>query len=428
MCMKVLMLGWEFPPYISGGLGTACYGLTRGLSTLGTEITFVLPQSVACAAARNITLMSAESPKLKNVTFRSVGVHLYPYANPGEKLAPVGARGDSLSKSLKKIQSKTGKSMSISNPPAIAHYGGDMFSQVHRYAQLVREIADSEEFDVIHAHDWMTYPAAIAAAEATHKPLVVHVHSTEYDRSGQNVNDRICHIEWEGMSRADRIIAVSRYTQRICINDYRIDPRKVQVVYNAIQPFSVQNNGSKDDDGDKVVLFLGRITMQKGPEYFLFAAKKTLEVIPKVKFIMAGSGDMLHRMVNLAAELGIGHKVHFTGFLQGNDVDRMYRMADLYVMPSVSEPFGIAPLEAISRDVPVMISKQSGVSEVLGHALKVDFWDVDEIANKMIAVLRYPALHKTLRQNGSSEVKKFNWTDSAKGCIDVYNSIMGKAS
>jgi glycosyltransferase involved in cell wall biosynthesis len=426
--MKVLMLGWEFPPYISGGLGTACYGLTQGLSALGTEITFVLPHSVACAATHNVALMSDESPKLKNVTFRSVGVHLYPYVNPGGKIVPVGAQGALSSKSLEKIRTKTSRHVSVSSPPTFAHYGGDMFSQVHRYAELIGKIADAEDFDVIHAHDWMTYPAAIAAAELTHKPLVVHVHSTEYDRSGQNVNARICHIEWEGMNRADRIIAVSRYTQRICINDYHIDPRKVQVVYNAIQPFSIQSNCSKDENDDKVVLFLGRITMQKGPEYFLFAAKKTLEVLPKVKFIMAGSGDMLHRMVNLAAELGIGQKVHFTGFLQGSDVDRMYRMADLYVMPSVSEPFGIAPLEAISRDVPVMISKQSGVSEVLGHVLKVDFWDIDEMANKMIAVLRYPALHKTLRQNGSSEVKKINWTDSAKGCISVYNSIMGKAS
>jgi glycosyltransferase involved in cell wall biosynthesis len=426
--MKVLMLGWEFPPYISGGLGTACYGLTQGLSALGTEITFVLPHSVACAVANNITLMSAESPKLKNVTFRSVDVHLYPYANPGGRLAPVGAQGTSLSKSEKKIQTKIGKHVSVSSPPGIAHYGGDMFSQVHRYAELVSEIAEGEEFDVIHAHDWMTYPAAIAAAELTHKPLVVHVHSTEHDRSGVNVNDRIYHIERKGMHRADHVIAVSRYTQQMCVEHYNINASKIQVVYNAIQPFSIQHNGAKDEADRKTVLFLGRITMQKGPEYFLLAAKRTLEVVKNVRFIMAGNGDMFHRMVYLAAELGIGHKVHFPGFMQGDDVDRMYRMADLYVMPSVSEPFGIAPLEAITHDVPVMISKQSGVSEVLGHVLKVDFWDIDEMANKIIAVLKYPALHKTLRQNGSSEVKKFNWTDSAKRCIDVYKSVMGKAS
>ena len=427
--MKVLMLGWEFPPYISGGLGTACYGLTKGLSALGTEITFVLPHSVACAVANNITLMSVESPILKNVTFRSVDVHLYPYANPGGKLAPVGAQGSPLSKSKKKLQNKDSKHVNVSSPPTITHYGGNMFSQVHRYAELVREIAEGDdEFDVIHAHDWMTFPAAIAAAEVTHKPLVVHVHSTERDRSGTNVNEQIYHIEREGMYRANRIITVSRYTQRMCIDNYSIDAGKIQVVYNATQPFSIQQNGAREENDYKTVLFLGRITMQKGPEYFLHAAKRTLEIVKNVRFIMAGSGDMFHRMVYLAAELGIGHKVNFPGFMQGDDVDRIYRMADLYVMPSVSEPFGIAPLEAITRDVPVMISKQSGVSEVLGHVLKVDFWDIDEMANKMIAVLKYPALQKTLRQNGASEVKTFNWTDSAKRCIDVYKSVMGKAS
>jgi glycogen(starch) synthase len=420
--MKVLMLGWEFPPFISGGLGTACYGLTQGLSQLGTEITFVLPHEVAAGAAHNVTILGAGALGLKNVRFRPVNVRLYPYASAGAKMRPVGAKSNPHSKS-----GKARKYAGVSSPPAMAHYAGDLFSQVHRYEELVCDVAAEEEFDVIHAHDWMTFPAAMAVAEMTRKPLVVHIHSTEKDRSGQNVNDRIYDIERAGMHRADRVIAVSRYTQRICTDDYCVDPRKIHVVYNAIQPLSI-HHWPKDENGGKVVLFLGRITMQKGPEYFLFAAKRALEFVENAQFIMAGNGDMFYRMVNLAAELGIGHRVHFTGFLQGDDVDRIYRMADLYVMPSVSEPFGIAPLEAISRDVPVMISKQSGVAEVLGHVLKVDFWDVDEMANKMIAVLKYPALQKTLRQNGSSEVRKFNWTDSAKGCIDVYKSVVGKAS
>jgi glycogen(starch) synthase len=420
--MKVLMLGWEFPPYISGGLGTACYGLTQGLSQLGTEIIFVLPHEVAAGAAHNVKLRSWEG-KLKNVSFRPVQIRMYPYANPGGKISPVGARGNPHSKS-----SKVGKYANMPAGGNVAHYSGDLFSQVHRYAQLVCEVAAEEDFDVIHAHDWMTFPAAMAAADMTHKPLIVHIHSTERDRSGQNVNDRIYHIEREGMNRADRVIAVSRYTQRICTDDYYVDPRKVHVVYNAIQPFEVQHHWPKNGNDSKVVLYLGRITMQKGPEYFLFAAKKTLELMDNVKFIMAGTGDMFHRMVHLAAELGIGHRVLFTGFLDGDEVASVYRMADLYVMPSVSEPFGIAPLEAISNDVPVMISKQSGVAEVLGHVLKVDFWDIDEMTNKMVAVLRYPALQKTLRQNGSTEVKKFNWTDSARGCINVYRAVMGTAS
>lgn len=422
--MKVLMLGWEFPPYISGGLGTACYGLTQGLSQLGTEITFVLPHEIAAGAAHNVNLLGAGSLGLKNVHFRPVNVRLYPYANASGKIQPVGAK---TTQAGKKKFAKALKYSGISSPPSMSHYAGDLFSQVSRYAQLVSEVAVEEEFDVIHAHDWMTFPAAIAVAQVSHKPLVVHIHSTEKDRSGQNVNERIYRIEREGMHRANKVITVSRYTRRICIDDYAVDPRKIHVVYNAIQPLSI-HRWSREENDNKTVLFLGRITMQKGPEYFLYAAKRTLEFVKDVKFIMAGSGDMFHRMVNLAAELGIGHKVHFTGFLQGDDVSKMYRMADLYVMPSVSEPFGIAPLEAISNDVPVMISKQSGVAEVLGHVLKVDFWDIDEMANKMIAVLKYPALQKTLRQNGSAEVKKFNWTDSAKGCIDVYRSVMGKAS
>ena len=175
---------------------------------------------------------------------------------------------------------------------------------------------------------------------------------------------------------------------------------------------------------EKIILFLGRITMQKGPEYFLRAAKKVLDVIDNVKFVMVGSGDLMEHTIALAAELGIGHRVLFTGFLRGDEVSQIYKMADLYVMPSVSEPFGIAPLEALNHDVPVIISKQSGVSEVLTHALKVDFWDVDEIANKMVAVLKYPPLQLTLRDHGSFEVRKLRWKDSARKCARIYQEML----
>ena len=415
--MRVLMLGWEFPPFISGGLGTACYGLTQGLSQLGTEITFVLPRPIASSLAEKMSLLGLGNPggKLKNVRFRTADVKLYPYANPG-RLVPVGAV-----KSNPKKQSHA----SMANPGS--HYAGDMFTQIQKYTDFVCDVAAEEPFDLIHAHDWMTFPAAIAAADLTGKPLVVHIHSTEKDRSGQNVNQSIYDIERHGMHRADRVIAVSRYTQRICTEEYSVDKGKVHIVYNAIDPLWLHQNHTKDDTGQKIVLFLGRITMQKGPEYFLFAAKRVLEVLDNVKFVMAGDGDMFYRMIDLAAHLGIGSKVLFTGFLQGNEVTKIYQMADLYVMPSVSEPFGIAPLEAISNNVPVMISKQSGVSEVLRHVLKVDFWDIDEMANKIIAVLKYSPLKKTLSQNGAFEVRKFNWTDSAKQCIDVYNSVAGRA-
>jgi len=312
-------------------------------------------------------------------------------------------------------------------PDGIEHYGGNMLAEISRYATAAVKLAQQEEFDVVHAHDWMTYPAGIAVAAVTGKPLVVHVHSTEFDRSGDHVNQPLYDIERKGMHAADKIIAVSHLTRNIIISRYGVMGEKVEVVYNG-----VERNGDSGLDFDKVgiagnekiVLFLGRITMQKGPEYFLMAAKKVLEVMDNVKFVMAGSGDMMGRVIEMAAAMGIGHKVLFTGFLQGEDVRKVFEMADLYVMPSVSEPFGIAPLEALNHDVPVLISKQSGVAEVLTHVLKADFWDVKEIANKVLAVLRYPPLHMTLREHGNFEVRKLTWEDTAKKCAQIYGDLM----
>ena len=310
-------------------------------------------------------------------------------------------------------------------------YNRDMYSEVHRYAALATELAATEQFDIIHAHDWMTYPAGMAVAAMSGKPLVVHVHSTEFDRSGEHVNQMIYDIERMGMHAADKIIAVSYFTQNIVINRYGINSDKVEVVHNG-----VERNGNGEwplsktgiTKGEKIVLFLGRITMQKGPEYFLQAAKKVLEVMDNVKFVMAGSGDLMRKSVEMAAQLGIGHKVLFTGFLRGEDVKKIYKMADLFVMPSVSEPFGIVPLEALENDVPVIISKQSGVSEVLMHALKVDFWDVNEIANKIVAVLKYPPLEVTLRNYGNFEVRRLRWKDSAEKCMRVYAETLAASA
>jgi len=308
-------------------------------------------------------------------------------------------------------------------------YGRELGQEVQRYARLATVIGRQEHFDVVHAHDWMTYPAGIAVSSVTGKPLVVHIHSTEFDRSGEHVNQMVYDIERKGLHFASRVIAVSHYTRNLVINRYGVPPEKVFVVYNAID-----RDGHNIDAGrmairkdEKIVLFLGRITMQKGPEYFLSAAKKVLEVMDNVKFVMAGSGDMMNRMIEMAAQMGIGHKVLFTGFLRGDDVDRIFQMADLFVMPSVSEPFGLVPLEALRNDVPVIISKQSGVSEVLTHALKVDFWDTHEIANKIVAVLRHPPLQMTLREHGNFEVRKLSWKDAALGCMNVYQSATAAA-
>jgi glycosyltransferase involved in cell wall biosynthesis len=446
--MRVLMLGWEFPPFISGGLGTACYGLTKAMSALGTDIMFVLPRPVATPFSTHVRLVSprAGSPlalpstefrldEFDHVTFRTVDAQM---ADPYLSAAEYAARKEAVRKRMLAATQvdpdsapgalagkPTGAMPGFIGADGLAGaspYAGDLFGEIQRYALLAGEIARNENFDVVHAHDWMTFPAGLAVAGLKGVPLIVHVHSTEFDRSGLNVDQRIYDIERRGMHGAIRVIAVSSMTKNLIVHHYGIDQSKVAVVYNAIESNGngidlEQYNIRKDE---KIVLFLGRITMQKGPEYFLAAAKKVLEVMDNVKFVMAGSGDMIRRTIEMAAGMGIGHKVLFTGFLRGHDVEKIFKMADLYVMPSVSEPFGIAPLEAMSHDVPVIISKQSGVSEVLTHALKVDFWDINEMANKIIAVLRHPPLASTLRQHGSFEVRRLSWTDAARACVGVY--------
>lgn len=451
--MKVLMLGWEFPPFISGGLGTACYGLTRAMSQLGgVDVTFVLPRPIRSALSTHVRLLAPdvrsarqtqahqqEDPEsawslegFEHVTFRAVPVEGFsPYAKP--------VRGQRKDRSRVRVtrfkvvepgqvpvlqEQSSGKTPSVIGSGEI--YARDMYRDVENYKNMVLDVAADEDFDVIHAHDWMTYPAGIAAAQISGKPLVVHVHSTEFDRSGLHVNQWIYDIERAGMHAADKVVCVSFLTKGIAVSRYGVPGDKIEVVYNAVE--SNGFNGKANHNrlpaaigrDEKIVLFLGRITMQKGPDYFLSAAKKVLDVMPNVRFIMAGSGDMTRRTIEMAVGMGIGHKVLFTGFLRGDDVAKVFKMADVYVMPSVSEPFGIAPLEALSHDVPTIISKQSGVSEVLSHVLKVDFWDVDEIANKIIAVLRHPPLRETLKQYSSLELRKLSWHDSARHCVQVY--------
>jgi glycogen(starch) synthase len=428
--MRILMLGWEFPPFITGGLGTACYGLTKAMDELGIQVTFVLPKIVESKYTTHVKLLTPSSQaleaslvfrELKNVKFRMIDSPLQPYSTPD-------AYRRRIEEILKQKQKTHGAAISSAGQLIGGiNYACDMYNEVHRYAALAAELAKNEDFDIVHAHDWMTYPAGIVVSAISGKPLVVHVHSTEFDRSGEHVNQMIYDIERQGMERADKVIAVSFYTRSIIISRYGISGEKVEVVHNGVErdnnnDWPLAETGIRKDE--KIVLFLGRITMQKGPDYFLRAAQKVLDVMDNVKFVMAGSGDLMHRAVEMAAELGIGQKVLFTGFLRGEDVRKIYKMADLYVMPSVSEPFGIAPLEALNHDVPVIISKQSGVSEVLTHALKVDFWDVNEIANKIVAVLKYPPLQVTLRDQGGFEVRKLRWKDSAAKCVKIYEEML----
>jgi len=485
--MRVVMLGWEFPPFISGGLGTACYGLTKSLDSRGHEVMFVLPRPVDRSAASHIRLLSPEgavvsapmrmsdgtvvqtgteiisekvtvggagSGVFKSTKFVGVpagfrtpyppggggggGSGLGPRLNPGPRYVKTVLPDGSILETLEEVVDwseeheeelrQARATFGVAGGGAGPHYMGDLIGESERYARLVVAMARNEEFDVVHAHDWLTFPAGQALARVTGKPLVVHVHSTEFDRSGDHVNQRIYDIERRGMMAAMRVIAVSELTKSLCVRRFGIPAGKVDVVYNGIDADHQAPVGSTILSRDKIVLFLGRITMQKGPEYFIGAARRVLEKVPEAKFIMAGSGDMELRMIELAAEYGIGHKVLFTGFLRGADVARVYSMADCYVMPSVSEPFGIAPLEAMRSDVPVIISKQSGVSEVLTHALKVDFWDIDEMANKIVAVLRHPPLSQTLREHGTIEIKRLTWEGAAKACERTYEAAVNGQS
>jgi glycosyltransferase involved in cell wall biosynthesis len=284
-------------------------------------------------------------------------------------------------------------------------------------------LARHESFDVIHAHDWMTYPAGLAIAAQSGKPLVAHLHSTEFDRSGENVQQQVYDIERRGMHGASAVICVSRMTAAVAAKRYDVTPEKITVVYNGIDTFSPGRSTSKTPRREKVVLFLGRLTMQKGPKYFLAVAKRVLMLMDDVKFIVAGSGDQLESTVYRAAEMGIGHNVQFTGFLRGDDVAHAFAIADVYVMPSVTEPFGIAALEAISHGVPVIISRNSGVSEVVEHALKVDFWDIEEMAYKIAAVLRHPPLASTLREHALAEIRQMTWEKAAGECLAVYRQL-----
>lgn len=401
--MNVLMFGWEFPPMSSGGLGTACYGLTRGLNNQGVQVSFVLPYAPGGTEAEYVKLIPANN--LKRVKMVGVNSLLHAYITSSQYQI-----------SLLKFE-KNSKMKKL--------YGSDLYQEVYRFSLKAALIAEHEDFDVIHSHDWLTYLAGIKAKEISGKPLIVHVHATEFDRTGGNVNQIVYDIERKGMHAADLIIAVSNFTKEKIIRHYGIDSNKVIVVHNAVDlKYNKYGDEFKVDKKDKLVLFLGRLTLQKGPDYFISAAKKCLEFDPNIKFVIAGTGDMEGYLIEKVAEMGISDKVLFAGFVGDDDLDKMYQMADVYVMPSVSEPFGITPLESMKNGTPVIISKQSGVSEVITHCLKVDFWDVTQLVDKIMAVLKYEELKHTLKYHGDIEIKKFDWNEPAKKCIGVYNMVM----
>jgi len=396
------MFGWEFPPHNSGGLGVACYGLTRALSELGLGISFVMPKKLEVGAPW-VKMVFADSP---NVKIRLVNSPIIPYSR--------------------------GKSYVLSDPSRAAIYGWNLMEEVLRYAATGASIAEQEEFDVIYAHDWLSFGAGLEAKKKSGKPLIVHVHATEFDRSGgTNVNQEVYDLEKEGMLGADIVVTVSEYTKQLVVKHYGISESKVRVVYNGIDE-ATQPHGrgalprlrALKAAGYKLVLFLGRITLQKGPDYFVRVAKRVCSKDSKVMFILSGSGDMEEQMIDMAARLGISDRILFTGFVNGSERHEAYLSADLFVMPSVSEPFGISTLEAMKLGTPVLISKQSGISEVVKHALKVDFWDVEEMANQILSIVRHPGIKETLAENGSREADRLTWLDAAKKVDNIIREVV----
>lgn len=423
------MFGWEFPPHITGGLGTACWGMTKGLLRQGVEVIFIVPKAYGDEYQENVRLINASDITINfrdaiyqeywnMITFMEIGSNLIPYVSPEEFTNIVNQTEHGT------IQSDD--SIFSSRFEFSGKYGKDLMQEVSRYAMVAATLAASQQFDVIHAHDWLTYPAGIAAKKISGKPLVVHMHATEFDRSGENINPNVFDIEKKGMEAADKVITVSNLTRQIVIDRYGIETNKVVTVYNAVEPIEYDDILKNEQKfvKEKIVTFLGRVTFQKGPDYFVEAAYKVLQKDSNVRFVMAGQGDMLYRMIKRVAQLKIATKFHFTGFLKGDDVDKMFAMSDVYVMPSVSEPFGISPLEAIRSNVPVIISKQSGVAEVLRHALKVDFWDIDAIADAIYGLLHYNALSRMFVRFGKEEVDNMKWENAAYKIKEVYLSLL----
>ncbi len=379
---KVLMFGWEFPPFKSGGLGTACQDLTKGLASFGSKVVFVMP------------------------------------VKPGSKADFVELIGVDLERIDSPLKAYLG---------ADDVYGWNLFEEVNSYALNAGAIAEKFKHDVIHAHDWMTYNAGIIAKKISGKPLVLHLHATEFDRTADNPDKHIENIEKQGFNAADVIITNSEFSKTNIIKHYNVPEEKIKVVHWGIDhdkdAYSL-NFKSEINKSHKVVLFLGRLTVQKGCDYFLQTAKNVLKFDKNVKFIIVGDGAIMHDLISQAHDLKIDENVIFTGALKGEEVHKAFQMADVFVMPSVSEPFGLVALESMINKTPIIISKQSGASEVLKNCFKIDFWDINAMTDKILGILKYPALKHELKQNGFKEVMKQDIYKPAKKVLDIYKEVL----
>ncbi|MBO7194719.1 MAG: glycosyltransferase [Alistipes sp.] len=432
------MFGWEFPPHIAGGLGTACYGMTRGLARNDVEVIFVMPKASGDEDERFVKVVNASDVEarycdskiegaddiMRKISFIHIDSNMVPYISPEEW----NTYREEYERTGRKFWEREGDSWT-QRYTFSGKYGANLMEEVARYAVVAAEVARQLEgqFDVIHAHDWLTYFAGIAAKRVSGKPLVVHMHATSFDRSSSdNIDTRVYDIERAGMAAADKVIAVSNLTRNIIIDKYNIPADKVITVHNAVRFAEKDNEVPERGVEDKIVTFLGRITFQKGPDYFVEAAAKVLKRVPNVRFVMAGSGDMMNHVIRRVARLGIADRFHFTGFLKGDDVHKMFQLSDVYIMPSVSEPFGISPLEAMRANVPVIISKQSGVAEVFDNAVKVDYWDVDAMADAIYGFVKYPALSKMFAEKGLEEVTGLKWNNAAAKIKAVYQDAINE--
>lgn len=417
--MRVLMLGWEFPPFYAGGVGIVCHEMAKSLSNFNNvSVTYVMPYG----------------PEEKNVfgNFKIMSANLKGVINR-DKMNIVKVPGafyayDSQCTYYRRFQNWLRQSELFGGAEKNLKqvYSENLIEEVYLYAQRVANLFSNGDFDVIHAHDWTTIPAALLLKKITGKPVVLHVHITEYDKTGGlGYNPDIYKIEKEGVNGADILIAISHWIENRLLHQYGADPSKIRIVHNGgsgdLVPTLVKDEIKKN--GEKLVLYAGRITMQKGIEFFIKAAKQVLEYEPNTKFVIAGSGDLLPKMIDLAADLNIGKNILFYGFYTREEANRLFSSADVFVMPSVSEPFGIVPLEAVAKGTPTIISKQSGISEVLDNTFKVDFWDVEEIAHKIITLLRYKPLNDHMRESAHYELEKFSWNKPVEKIVGIYHDV-----
>lgn len=408
------MYGWEFPPNFTGGLGIACYGIVHGLLANQIEIALVLPKHPS-QPAYNTHYVSADNA----LEFLSIDHSSFSVTDINSLLRPYV--------DIKCYQEELAVTLATTSNKS-HHYGDSLLAEVKRYGIIAGKQANYTNHDIIHAHDWLTILAGIEARKISGKPLIFQAHALETDRSGEYLNQDIYEIERYGMQQADHIIAVSQYTKNSIITRYGIPKNKISISYNGLfrHPYPKENKTTELKNPLKTVLFLGRITYQKGVFYFIEAARKILENRQDIQFVIAGEGDLLHSAIEHVASLGLGTQIHFTHFLDRAAVSKIYHLSDIYVMPSISEPFGIACLEALEHHVPVIISKQSGVAEVLDSIITVDFWDTNILAQKITLLIDQPQLKKNLLKNIDQKLDQLTWNRLTKKIVKIYQQISAK--